>query len=247
MGNEEECSPVGSQPNGAAERIGVKLPRAIHRWDVTPRRAIALQRELAGGVVRRTTRRRFQRVAGADIALTPDGARCVAGVVVWDAIAQQVIEEVTATRRLTFPYVPGLLSFREAPAVLAAIRKLKTEPDAFLFDGQGYAHPRRLGLACHVGLFIDRPSVGCAKSRLTGEHAAPGTARGATVPLYDGDERIGAVVRTRPNVTPVYVSVGHRMDLERAVELVLACANRYRLPEPTRLADQLVGRLRYSC
>jgi deoxyribonuclease V len=225
----------------------MKLPKAIHRWDMTPRRAIALQHELAGRVVLRTTRRRFRRVAGADIALTPDGTRCVAGVVVWDAMTQQVIEEVTATRRVTFPYVPGLLSFREAPAVLAAIRKLKTEPDAFLFDGQGYAHPRRLGLACHVGLFIDRPSVGCAKSRLTGDHAAPGAVRGSTVPLYDGDERIGAVVRTRPNVRPVYVSVGHRMDLEKAVELVLACANRYRLPEPTRLADQLVGRLRYSC
>jgi deoxyribonuclease V len=225
----------------------MKLPKTIHRWNVTPKQAIALQQKLAGRIVRRATRRRFRYVAGADVALTPDGTRCVAGVVVWDAIAQQVIEEVTATRPLTFPYVPGLLSFREAPTVLAAIRKLKTPPDAFLFDGQGFAHPRRMGLACHVGLFIDRPSVGCAKSRLTGEHATPAAAKGFTVPLYDGTERIGTVVRTRDNVKPVYVSVGHLIDLEQAVKLVLACATRYRLPEPTRLADQLVGRSRHLC
>jgi deoxyribonuclease V len=178
------------------------------------------------------------------MAFTPDKRYCVAGVVVWDVADGRVVEEKTARRPVAFPYVPGLLSFREAPAVLAAIAQLDQEPDAFLFDGQGYAHPRRLGLACHVGLFLDRPSVGCAKSRLTGTHDAPAPCRGAVAPLMEGDERIGAVVRTRDGVKPVYVSIGHRMDLDGAVKLVLSCCTRYRLPEPTRLADKLVRRCR---
>jgi deoxyribonuclease V len=141
-----------------------------------------------------------------------------------------------------FPYVPGLLSFREAPALLAAIRKLKAEPDAFIFDGQGLAHPRRFGLACHVGVLIDRPSVGCAKSRLIGSHDDPGRRRGSSAPLVDADQRVGTVLRTRDKVKCVYVSVGHRVSLSTAERLVLACCTRYRLPEPTRLADQLVAR-----
>jgi deoxyribonuclease V len=149
-------------------------------------------------------------------------------------------------RPVRFPYVPGLLSFREAPALLAAIRRLKAEPDAFLFDGQGLAHPRRFGLACHVGLLIDRPSVGCAKSRLIGRHAEPDTHRGATAPLTDGEQRIGTVLRTRDGVKCVYVSIGHRVTLATAEQLVLACCTRYRLPEPTRLADLLVARAKAS-
>ncbi len=176
------------------------------------------------------------------MAFLPGKRDCVAGVVVWDVEAKVVVEEQTACMRVRFPYVPGLLSFREAPAVLAAIGKLQVQPDVVLCDGHGYAHPRRFGLACHVGLWLDRPSLGCAKSRLTGTHDEPAPRRGAVAPLWDGDEQIGQVLRTRDRVKPVYVSIGHRIDLATAVRLVLACATRYRLPEPIRLADQLVRR-----
>lgn len=181
-------------------------------------------------------------MAGLDCAFSRDGEQCIAGVVVWDVAAARVVEERIATRPLRFPYVPGLLSFREAPALLAVLRKLRSEPDALLFDGHGYAHPRRFGIACHVGLVADRPSAGCAKSRLVGEHGEPGPARGASRPLFDRGERIGSVLRTREGSRPVYASVGHRMDLATAERLVLACGAGYRLPEPTRLADRLVAR-----
>ncbi len=222
----------------------MEVPPPIHPWDVSTKRAIAIQKELADRVQRRSSGRRIRHVAGADMAFTPDKEHCVSGVVLWDAAGRCVIEQHTARRPVRFPYVPGLLSFREAPAVLAAIRKLSITPDAFIFDGQGLAHPRRFGLACHVGLLINMPSVGCAKSRLVGTHEEPGWSKGSVTPLLDGEEQIGAVVRTRDGVRPVYVSVGHRMDLHAATDLVLSCCTRYRLPEPTRLADQLVSRAR---
>ncbi len=224
----------------------MKLPKLLHRWTVSPKRAISLQRELAVRVVRRGSLDRVRLVAGADMAFTSDLNRCVAGVVVWDIERGAPVEQQIAVRPLKFPYVPGLLSFREAPAVLAAIRKLRLEPDAFMFDGHGLAHPRRFGLACHVGVLIDRPSVGCAKSRLLGQHEEPVPHRGATSPLADGRERIGTVLRTRDRVKCVYVSVGHRTTLESAVRLVLRCGGGFRLPEPTRLADRLVARARHD-
>jgi deoxyribonuclease V len=217
-------------------------PTPLHDWNLAPKEAVGLQRVLAERVVTRFPRMQPRQIAGADVGFTPDKRFCVAGVVIWDLQAKAVVEERTARRRISFPYVPGLLSFREAPAVLAAIEKLTRAPDVFMFDGQGYAHPRRFGLACHVGLWLDRPSLGCAKSRLTGTHEEPPSGRGGSAPLWDGDERIGLVLRTRDGVRPVYVSVGHRMDLETAAQLVLACGTRYRLPEPTRRADQLVRR-----
>jgi len=167
---------------------------------------------------------------------------CIAGVVVWHLTERIVVEQRTSRIPVTYAYVPGLLSFREAPALLAAIGKLKCRPDAYLFDGHGIAHPRRFGLACHLGLWLDRPTVGCAKSILVGTHAAIGLHRGDTAPLLHRARRIGTVLRTRDRVTPVFVSVGHRISLANAVRLVLRCGNGFRLPEPTRLADQLVGR-----
>ncbi|MAG71918.1 MAG: hypothetical protein CL471_16760 [Acidobacteria bacterium] len=140
----------------------------------------------------------------------------------------------------------GLLSFREAPAILAALRKLDTEADAIICDGHGLAHPRGFGLACHLGVICDLAAIGCAKSRLVGEHRAPGIARGARTPLHHRGRRVGTVLRTRDDVRPVYVSVGHRIDLAEAATLVLRCTTRYRLPEPTRLADALVSRLARS-
>lgn len=159
-------------------------------------------------------------------------------------VSFELVETASATMDVTFPYIPGLLSFREAPVCLAAIEKLEHQPDVFMIDGQGIAHPRRLGLAAHLGLFLDKPTIGCAKSRLTGTFAEPALEKGAHEPLYDGDEIIGAVVRTRTNVKPLFISVGHRCTLDDAIDLTLACAIKYRLPEPTRLAHNTVSRLK---
>ena len=224
----------------------MQLPKPLHRWNVSTKQALAIQQRLAGRVSTQPKNEPIRLVAGADLAFTPDGQRCVAGVVVWDLASQAVVEQQVATRPVQLPYIPGLLSFREAPAVLAAIRKIKYEPQAFIFDGQGQAHPRRFGLACHVGLLIDHPSVGCAKSRLIGQYEQPAPDRGATNPLTDGQERIGTVLRTRQGVKCVYVSIGHQMDLPSAERLVMSCCTRCRLPEPTRLADKLVGQAKYQ-
>jgi deoxyribonuclease V len=220
------------------------VPRAPHRWSVTPSRAIAIQRALADRVRARPPRKPIQLVAGVDAAFSTDGKQCLAAVVVWDMEAQTVIEERTASRPLTFPYVPGLLSFREAPAILAALRKLRAKPDAIMCDGQGLAHPRRFGIACHVGVIVGLPTIGCAKSRLIGTHDDPANARGSRAPLRDRGEIIGSVLRTQDGVSPVYVSVGHLIELASCERLVTACATRSRLPEPTRLADRLVARLK---
>ncbi len=219
----------------------MRIARALHSWSVLPAEAIAIQRRLASRVRPTGRVRRLRLVAGADLAFSKDKSTCIAGVVVWDVKLQEVVERQVVRRAVRFPYVPGLLSFREAPALIAALRKISCEPDAFMFDGQGYAHPRRFGLACHVGVQLERPSFGCAKSVLTGKYDMPDEAFGSISPLVDGDECVGMAVRTRQRVKPVYVSVGHRLSLSSAVDITLACCTRYRLPEPTRLADQLVG------
>ena len=218
-----------------------RIPRSPHRWQVSPRRAIEIQRAMAERVIARSSPKTYRYVAGTDLAFANNGSVCIAGVVVWDIADKCVVEQHTARRPVTFPYVPGLLSFREAPALLAVLRKLRKKPDAVICDGQGLAHPRRFGLACHVGVIIDLPTIGCAKSRLTGTHRDPGPARGSRTALHDGEQQLGVVLRTRTGVKPVYVSIGHRIDVASAARLVLACTTRYRLPEPTRLADQLVG------
>ena len=202
---------------------------------------MAIQRRLARRVSAAPLARAPRLVAGVDMAILPGGERCVAGCVVWDCVGAAVRERTTAVRRLRFPYVPGLLSFREAQVVLAALGRLKTEPDVVMCDGQGFAHPRRFGLACHLGVLLDRPTLGCAKSRLTGTHREPGAKRGARTALRDGGERIGTVLRTRDGVKPVYVSIGHRISLADAERVVLVCGAGYRIPEPTRLADNLVA------
>jgi deoxyribonuclease V len=161
--------------------------------------------------------------------------------VVLDFPSLEPVEHAVVRRKTRFPYVPGYLSFREAPAALAAMRRLRRAPDLIVCDGQGFAHPRRFGLACHLGLLANLPSIGVAKSRLIGEHAMLGSRRGEWVPLVDDGERIGAVLRTRTGVRPVYVSVGHRISLETAIDYVLRCTTRYRLPETTRQAHRLAS------
>ena len=220
----------------------MQLPPALHSWRLKPRAAIALQRRLAERVRIEPLATRPRYLAGLDAAFSADGRHCVAAVVVWDADEDRVVEEQVARRPLRFPYVPGLLSFREAPALLAALRRLHHRPDVLICDGQGLAHPRRLGIACHVGLCADLPAIGCAKSRLIGAHDDPARKRGSTAPLRDGDEVVGMVLRTQDGLRPVYVSVGHRIDLPGATALVLAAARRFRLPDPTHRADRLAAR-----
>lgn len=219
----------------------MKIPRPPHRWPSTAREALAIQRRLVGRVSCKPTRRPIRLIAGLDAAFSIDGRECIAGAVVWDIETGGVLEHQVARRPLTFPYVPGLLSFREGPALIAVLRKIRQRPDAIMCDGQGMAHPRRLGIACHMGILTGLPSVGCAKSRLTGEHMEPAITRGSSTPLLDHGDVIGVVLRTRDATRPVYVSVGHKVDLNAAVDIVLACGRGCRLPEPTRLADILVA------
>jgi len=202
---------------------------------------VAIQRRLATRVRTEGDGQTLRLVAGVDAAFSRDGTRVIAGVIVWDIETNEVVEERIATRALRLPYIPGLLSFREMPAILAAVRKLRTTPDVFVCDGQGLAHPRRFGVACHLGVVLDLPAVGCAKSRLIGEHRDPGQRRGSCASLVDRGERVGTVLRTRDGVRPVFVSVGHRIGLPAAERLILDTGAGYRLPEPTRRADQLVG------
>jgi len=222
----------------------MKVPPPRHRWDLSPRQAIRLQKRLAGEVLHVPLAAPPRYVASGDAAFAPGGGEIIAAWVVWDSRTQSLVESVLVRRAVRFPYVPGLLSFREAPALIAAARKLRIEPDVFMLDGHGLAHPRRFGIACHVGLSLDRPSLGCAKSRLCGEHGTPGLRRGSTKVLLDEGEEIGRVLRTRSGVKPVYVSVGHKITLDDAVAVALQCCTTYRLPEPARLAHQLVTRHR---
>ena len=211
---------------------------------MSPRAAIQLQRRLAGKVRIEPIGCAVRLVGGIDLAFSMDGQRVLAGAVVYDLKAGLIIEEQLAWRPLRFPYIPGLLSFREAPAALAAVRKLRHEPDVFLFDAQGLAHPRGLGLASHVGLLMNRPTIGCAKSRLCGDHEAPPMEAGRFAPLVFQGRTIGAVLRTRDGVKPLFISVGYFVTLADAVSVTMSCVTRYRLPEPTRLAHQLVTRYR---
>ncbi len=212
-----------------------------HRWDLSPVEAIALQRKLAARVCIGDHAGTVQTLAGVDVGFEQRGTVTRAAVAVLDAVTLAPVTHAVARVPTGFPYVPGLLSFRELPAILQALEQLDRLPDLFLCDGQGLAHPRRFGIACHLGVLLDRPAVGVGKSRLTGRHDPPGMERGDRELLYDKGEVIGAVVRTRRAVNPVYVSVGHRTSLGNAVSRVLDSAPRYRLPEPIRAAHRLAS------
>jgi deoxyribonuclease V len=218
--------------------------KPLHTWPRTPKAAIELQQRLAARVRLCPVAANVRIVAGADVAFSPDGSQVIAGVVVWHLTACTVVEEKLARVACRFPYIPGLLSFRELPAVLAAFRRLRTEPQVVLCDGQGLAHPRRVGLACHLGLWLERPTVGCAKSRLCGTYTEPPVEKGRFSPLLLDGEQVGVVLRTRTAVRPLFVSPGHLCDHDSAARLTLAATTRFRLPEPTRLAHQLVTRAR---
>jgi deoxyribonuclease V len=216
----------------------------LHTWDLTPAEAIRLQKQLAQSLETRAPLVGCKLVAGADVSYARFSSRFYAGVVVLSYPELEIIEKQGFVRDVKFPYVPGLLSFREAPVVLEAFQRLENTPDALLCDGQGLAHPRRCGLASHIGLWLRIPTVGCAKSRLLGTFKEPRRRAGCVSLLRDEEEIIGSVVRTKDVVKPLFVSVGHRIDLPSAVKLVLACTKGYRVPEPTRQAHLFVNELR---
>jgi deoxyribonuclease V len=208
-----------------------------HAWTVTPEEAVALQRQLAPLVREEPLSAPLQTVAGVDMSVRADQVQAAVVLLQYPALA--IIDQAIWQGKVEFPYVPGLLSFREVPAVLRALEQLGTMPDLIMCDAQGRAHPRRFGLASHLGVLLEWPTLGVAKSLLTGTHGAVGATKGAHVPLRAGNETIGAVVRSRDQVNPLYVSVGHRLTLTEAIDITLACTTRYRLPEPTRQAHLL--------
>lgn len=217
-----------------------------HAWDISPTSAIALQRRLADKVRAEPIGGEVRTVAGTDCAFLDSGRTILAAAVLCDAKSMAVLATAHDARACRFPYIPGLLSFREAASVIAAVGALDGPPDLLMCDGQGLAHPRRLGLACHVGLWLDMPTIGVGKSRLCGEHRTPGLRRGCRTQLRHEGDLVGAVVRTRTGVKPLYVSVGHLTTLADAVRWTLRCARGVRLPEPTRRAHEYVTQLKHA-
>jgi len=214
-------------------------PSIAHPWDVSPAEARAIQERLRVHVRAMPLENPPHTIAGVDVSVK--GKRSRAAIVIHEYPTLTPVRACTAEMNTPFPYVPGLLAFREVPVVLRALEGVSPLPDVLMFDAQGLAHPRHFGLACHLGVLLDLPGIGCAKSHLWGQYTLPGERKGNWTPLMDGEEIIGAVVRTRDRVRPVFVSVGHRVDLETAIDLVLRCTTRYRLPEPIRQAHRVAG------
>jgi len=214
---------------------------SLHSWQVSPTQALDIQRRLAAQVSRSSevTTPRF--IAGVDISAPKAQGVATGAVVILNYPELRLVETKVAQRKLDFPYVPGLLSFRESPLILAACQRLSVTPDLILVDGQGVAHPRRMGLACHLALFLNTPTIGCAKSLLCGKHEVPGVEPGSYAEVVDRGETIGVALRTKLRQKPVYVSIGHKVDLQAAIYWVLECCRGYRLPEPTRLAHLAAG------
>lgn len=218
--------------------------RDLHSWELTPKEAVTLQRQLAGQVETRTPLVDCRLIAGADVSYNRFSPVIYAAVVVLNVEDCAIVEVQSVVGNASFPYVPGLLSFRESPIVLQAFAKLQSTPDAVMVDGQGYAHPRRFGFGCHLGHWLDLPCFGCAKSLFIGKFREPAKKAGSVSPLMDDKEEIGKVVRTKDGTQPVFVSVGHKIDLASAVRLTLATCRGYRIPEPTRQAHLHVNELR---
>lgn len=219
--------------------------RELHPWDVSAAEARRVQERLRHHIKTGRYVQKVHYIAGADVSVSRSTPTIYAGVVVLDYARLEVVERKAAVSRTPFPYIPGLLSFREAPALLQVFRRLEITPDVIVFDGHGIAHPRGLGIASHMGLLLDTPAIGCAKSRLIGDYEEPLPDRGAHTPLYGANGVVlGAVLRTRSHVKPVFVSVGHKTELNQALEILLHCDRGYRIPQPTRLADRYVGAVR---
>jgi deoxyribonuclease V len=213
----------------------------LHSWQVSTAKALDIQRRLAEQVSTKGEVTAPHFIAGVDISAGKAQGMATAAVVVLNFPELRLVEMKVAKGKLDYPYIPGLLSFRESPLTLAACQELTINPDIILVDGQGIAHPRRLGLASHLGLFLNTPTIGCAKSRLCGQHEEPGVESGSYTEVIDRDETIGVALRTKRGVKPIYVSIGHKIDLKTAIHWVMKCCCGYRLPEPTRLAHLAAG------
>jgi len=221
------------------------LQKPLHSWKVTPKEAIEIQQRLRSAVILEPCDlSQVKLVAGADVSYDKGSDKIFAAVVVLELPALAVVAKSGVVDEATFPYIPGLLSFREAPAVLKAWEQLNCQPEALLLDGQGLAHPRRVGLACHIGLWVNIPSVGCAKTLLVGSYEEPLPEAGSHTPLVDKGERVGVALRTKDRTNPMFISPGHRVDMESAIALVMRCLKGYRQPEPTRQAHLYVNQLR---
>lgn len=215
----------------------------MHQWDVSIEEAIRLQRELAGRVIVRGFPERIETIAGIDVAYDKESNHSFCSVVILNYETMEAISITRVYDEITFPYVPGLLSFREGPIILKALNKLQVKPDVIMFDGQGIAHPRRLGIASHLGVYLGIPSIGCAKSRLYGTYKEPDNEKGSRELLFDRySNSIGVVLRTKANVRPLFVSPGHLIGIDESAEIVFDCVRGYRLPQPTRLADADVAK-----
>ncbi len=221
-------------------------PSSLHSWDLTPGEAIEVQQRLRNLVRLEPLARPVRTIAGADISFNKFSEKVYAGIVVLSLPDLRIVESAGVHSVTKFPYVPGLLSFREIPSVLEAWERLKTKPDVLMLDGQGIAHPRRFGIACHAGVLLDMPAIGCAKSILVGRYGELGLDAGSKSPLIDRGEQVGVALRTKNKVSPVYVSPGHLIDLDSAIDLVLRSTGKYRQPEPTRQAHLLVNQLRIA-
>lgn len=226
-------------------RYNTPVKPLLHtNWNLTPREAMRFQEELRDRVVLEDRFEKIRTVAGADLAFDPERGEAAAGVIVYSFPELEEVERRMAWRKLRFPYVPGLLSFRESPVLLAAFARLGREPDLIMIDGHGRAHPRLFGIACHVGILFDKPTIGCAKSLLVGEYEEPALSKGSSTPLLYRGVQVGAVLRTRDKVKPIFVTQGHRVTLHTALELVQHCVDGFRIPRPTREADRYVRELR---
>ena len=216
----------------------------LHPWDVTPKAAIGIQKDLRSRIQLDDSFKAIRIIAGADVAFDKSKNQGYGGVIAYNFPELEEIERQGVIRGITFPYVPGLLAFREAPILLEAFAALATEPDVILFDGQGIAHFRRMGIATHMGIVLNKPTIGCAKSRLIGNYTDPGEDVGSCSPLIDHEEIVGMVLRTRKQVRPIFVSPGTKISLETCIQVVLQCVDGYRIPKPTREADRYVASLK---
>lgn len=218
--------------------------KKLHRWNVSPSEAVRLQSELRGRIVLEPLRGRVRFVAGADLSFELYSDIVYAGFVVIDLKNFETVATSTAVATATMPYIPGLLTFREGPALLKAWRRLTVEPDVVVFDGQGIAHPRRMGVAAHMGLFLERPTIGCGKTKLCGTFGELGPRAGDSSSLIYKGETVGVALRTKDRTNPVFISPGHLIDVEDSVRVILASCHGYRIPEPTRRAHLLVNEVR---
>lgn len=210
----------------------------LHPWDLSPPEAIKLQNKLRQKIELKKWQSRLRLIAGVDASFKK--GKAIGAVVVLDYPGFKIIEQVRQVSRISYPYIPGLLTFREGPVIEKCFKSLKNKPDIIVFDGQGIAHPRNMGIATHMGILLDKPTVGCAKTWLYGNYEEPKSKRGTFSYLFDRKrKKIGAVLRTKDMIKPVFVSPGHKMDIDSSIRLILMCTGRYRLPEPLRLAHQL--------